>query len=55
MDWGLLILGFVGVVLALAFLHVLSKMASERESAARRKQVSTQPFSGDTITYAGHS
>jgi len=55
MDFGLLLLGFIGVVLLVAFLHVLSKMASERESAARRKQASGEPFSGDTITYAGHS
>ena len=55
MDLGILLLGFVGVVLVLAFLHVLSKMASERDSAARRKKASVQPFSGDTITYAGHS
>jgi hypothetical protein len=55
MDFGLVFLGFVGVVLVSAFLHVLSKMASEREAAARRKRDSIRPFSGDTITYAGHS
>ncbi len=38
-----------------AFMHVGSKMASERESATRRRQSTIQPFSGDTITYAGHS
>ena len=37
MELGLIVLGFVGVVLVFAFLHVLSKMASERESVARRK------------------
>ena len=55
MDFGLVFLGFVGVVLVFAFLHILSKMASEREAAARRKRDSIRPFSGDTITYAGHS
>ena len=56
MEFGIVLLGFVGVVLVFAFIHVLSKMASEREAAARRKQQnSVQPFTGDTITYAGHS
>jgi hypothetical protein len=56
MNFGIVLLGVVGVVLVFAFMHVLSKMASEREAAARRKQQNaTQPLSGDTITYAGHS
>ena len=55
MSFGLVLLGFVGVVLLFAVVYVLSKMASERQAAARRKQNSIQPFSGDTITYAGHS
>jgi hypothetical protein len=55
MDLGIVLLGFVGVVLVFVFMHVGSKMASERESATRRKQTTVQPFSGDTITYAGHS
>ena len=56
MDVGIVLLGFVGVALVFAFIHVVSKMASEREAAARRKrQNAIKPFSGDTITYAGHS
>ena len=55
MELGLIVLGFVGVVLVIAFLHVLSKMASERESVARRKRARGPSLSGDTITYAGHS
>jgi len=55
MEFGLVVLGFVGVVLVFAFLHVLGKMASEREAATRRKRASGPSLSGDTITYAGHS
>ena len=55
MDFAWVLLGFVGVLLVFAFLHVVSKMASEREAVRRRKQVVAAPFSGDTITYAGHS
>lgn len=54
MEFGWVLLGFVAVVLVFAFLHVLSKMAIERESAARRKRLGA-PLTGDTITYAGHS
>ena len=35
MDFGIVVLGFVGVVLVFAFIHVVSKMASEREAAAQ--------------------
>ena len=56
MDFGIVVLGFVGVAIVFAFIHVVSKMASEREAAARRKRENAiQPLSGDTITYAGHS
>ena len=55
MEFGWMVLGFFGVVLVVAFLHIVSKMASERESAARRKRASMPSLSGDTITYAGHS
>ena len=55
MDLGIVLLGFVGVVLVSAFMHVVSRMASEQESAARRKRPVVQPFSGDSFTYAGHS
>ena len=55
MDFGLVLLSLVGLAIVLAFIRVLSKMASERESAARRKQVDSLPSTGDTITYSGHS
>ena len=55
MDLGLLVLGLVGLAIVLAGIHVLGKMASEREAAARRKQIGNVPFSGDTSTYSGHS
>ena len=55
MDFGLVLLGVVGVVLLFAILYVVSKMAGRRETAARRKQNSIQPFTGDTITHMGHS
>ena len=55
MNFGLVLLGLVGIVLLFAILHVVSKMASERETVARRKQNSIQPFTGDTVTHMGHS
>ena len=55
MDFGWILLAFVGVVLVIAFLHVVSRMASEREFSGRRKRASGVSLSGDTITYAGHS
>jgi len=55
MNLGLVLLGVVGVVLLFAVLYVVSKMAGERETAARRKQNSIQPFTGDTVTHMGHS
>lgn len=55
MDIGLILLGVVGLALVVAFVHVLTKLAREREAAARRKQNAIHPFSGDTTTYAGHS
>jgi hypothetical protein len=55
MDLGIIVLGLVGLAIVLAFIHVVSKMASERESAARRRQIGNLPFSGDTSTYSGHS
>ena len=54
MDMGWVLLGFFGVVLVLAFLHILSRMASERERLARRRRSRIVSLSGDTITYAGH-
>jgi len=55
MDIGWFLLGFFSFVLVFAFLHVVSRMASERESLFRRKRSRGMPLSGDTITYAGHS
>lgn len=55
MDLGWVLLGFFGVVLVLAFLHILGRMASERERLARRKRSHMVSLSGDTVTYVGHS
>ena len=55
MDFGWVFLGFIGLVLVVALLHVRSRMASERETLARRKRSRMVALSGDTITYAGHS
>ena len=55
MDFGLVLLSFIGIVLVIAFLHVVGRMASERESLGRRKRARGVSLSGDTITYAGHS
>jgi len=55
MNFGLVLLGVVGVVLLFTVLYVVSKMAGKRETTARRKQNSIQPFTGDTITHMGHS
>ena len=61
MDLSLALLGLVGLAIVLAFVHVVSKMASERESAERRrgaashKQKRVVPFSDDTLTHLGHS
>jgi len=55
MNLGLILLGVVGVVLLFIILYVVSKVAGKRETAARRKQNSIQPFTGDTITHMGHS
>jgi hypothetical protein len=54
MDFGWVFLGFIGFVLVLAFLHIVSRMASERDSLSRRKRAQGVELSGDTITYAGH-
>ena len=56
MAFGWVILGAVGVVLVFALVRIVSKMASEREAAKRRKEVLVSPLAEDTtITYAGHS
>ena len=55
MNLALVLLGIVGVVLVVALVHIVGRMASEREAAARRKRNAAAPLAGDTITYAGHS
>ena len=55
MGLGLLLLILVGLALAVAFIHVVSKMASEREIAARRMRNGIRPFSDNTSTHFGHS
>lgn len=55
MNLGFILLMLLGFALVLAAVHVLNKMDSEREVAARRKRNGIHPFSGDTVTYSGHS
>lgn len=55
MDFGWVLLGFIGIVIILAFLHVVTRMASERESRPPRKRAGVSSLSGDTVTYAGHN
>ncbi len=61
MNTGFILLGLVGLAIVLALMHVVTKMAIERESArrrknaARRKQERVVPLSGDTVTHLGHS
>ena len=61
MDFGIVLLGLAGLAIVLALMHILGRMASERESGARRKdagrgkQERIVPFTDDTITHLGHS
>ena len=56
MPFGWVILGAVGVVLVVALLLVVSKMARQRDAARRRRQAAMRPLNEDTtITYTGHS
>jgi hypothetical protein len=60
-DLGIVLLGLAGLAIVLALMHVLGRMASEREAnqrrndAAHRNQQRIVPFSDDTITHLGHS
>ena len=55
MDFGWIVLGIVGLVLVLGFLHVMGQMVSEREYSGRRKQTRGAPLSDDSITHLGRS
>jgi hypothetical protein len=61
MNLGIILLGIVGLVIVLALIHVMTKMASERAStgrgkdAARDTQKRIVPLTGDTVTHLGHS
>ena len=61
MNLGIILLGLVGVAIVMALMHVVSKMASEREFAVRRKDAARHkrerivPLSNDTATHLGHS
>ena len=55
MNFVLILLSLIGFALVMAFIHVFNKMEQERETAARRRRNGIHPFSGDTITYSGHS
>jgi len=54
MDFGWILLGFVGIMVVFTFLHVVTRMASERESIGRRRRASMSSLSADTATYGGH-
>ena len=60
MNVGLILLGLVALAIVLAVAHVVSKMATERESAEHRKDHSRHqkqerfvPFTNDTGTHWG--
>ncbi len=61
MNLSIILLGIVGLVIVLALMHVVTKMASERESAGRRKDAAREkqkrivPLTSDTVTHLGHS
>jgi hypothetical protein len=56
MDFRWVLLGFIVLVIVFAFLHVVTRMASERESVGRRQSSrESSAYSSDTITYAGHT
>ena len=55
MDLGWIVLGLAGLVVGLAFLHVLHQTASEREDSGRRKPTNIARSFEDTITHLGHS
>ena len=56
MNFGWVLLGFIAIVVVFAFLHVATRMASERESVGRRRRSrASSSFTSDTITYEGHS
>lgn len=60
MDLSIILLGLGGLAIVLALMHVVTRMASERESAARRKRRRSKetpivPLTGDTNTHLGHS
>lgn len=60
MDFGLVLLGVVGLAIVVALLHVVGRLASERDSAehhdgaARRSVKRVVPLTDDTITHLGH-
>ena len=55
MDVGWIVLGIVGVVLVLGFLHVMGQVVSERKYSKRRQQTQAAPYSDDSISHLGHS
>ena len=61
MNLAIVLLSLVGVALVMALMHVVSKMASEREVAGRRRDAARckaeriVPLSNDTVTHLGHS
>jgi|KBSMisStandDraft_5_1062788.scaffolds.fasta_scaffold472909_3 hypothetical protein len=55
MHFAWVLVGFIGIVLVFTFMHVWTRMASERESLGRRKRAGLSPLASDTTTFTGHS
>ena len=55
MDLGWIVLGLVGLMIVLAFLHVMGRMASEREYSRRQEQMRITASCDDSIAHLGHS
>jgi len=50
-----ILIGFIGIVFVFTFMHVLTRMASERESFGRRRRARSSPLVSDTTNHTGHS
>jgi hypothetical protein len=61
MNLGIILLGLIGLVIVLALMYVVTRIAREREAAGRRKdavaddQQRISPLSSDSVSHLGHS
>ena len=55
MDLGWIVLGLVGLMIVLAFLYVMGRMARERECSRRQEQTRIAASCDDGIAHFGHS